>query len=275
MSGADHQELETVRTIVLRAGSHLLREDGRFGTIDYKSATELVTDLDRLVERQIVSDLVRDFPADAIVAEEGSGSGEGTSGRTWYIDPLDGTTNYVHGYPFYAVSLGCTQGDSLLLGAVYAPYLDELYLAKQGAGARLERPRAGARHPLPQRVPVCLERALLATGFPYIRDETVLRNTEYVKKFLLSQCHGVRRGGSAAIDLCHVAAGKLDGYWEMNLRPWDVAAGTLVAREAGAVVTDFQGRAGFLSGETIVAAAPELHEKMKAILQQEAAHGNI
>jgi myo-inositol-1(or 4)-monophosphatase len=274
MPAAMIEELDLLREIVLPAGELLLQAEGRCGAIEYKSTTELVTDLDRKVEERLVRELARAFPGDAIMAEE-SGSSSGSSGRTWYIDPLDGTTNYVHGYPFFAVSLGCARGDSLVLGAVFAPYLDELYLAVSRHGAYLERPRQAQRRRLARREPIRLERALLATGFPYVRDETVVQNTEILKRFLLAQCHGVRRGGSAAIDLCHVAAGKLDGYWEMNLRPWDVAAGSLIACEAGAVVTDFAGAAGRPSGETILAAAPGLHTQMQQILQQEVSRGNV
>jgi myo-inositol-1(or 4)-monophosphatase len=116
---------------------------------------------------------------------------------------------------------------------------------------------------------VNLQRALLATGFPYQRDEVVTRNVEYLRRFLHAKCHGVRRGGSAALDLCHVAAGRLDGFWEMKLRPWDVAAGTLIAREAGALVTDFDGNSGLLSGESILAAVPGLHQEMLTMLSEE------
>jgi myo-inositol-1(or 4)-monophosphatase len=260
------EELDLLREIILPAGQLLLAEQGRTWRVDYKSATELVTDLDRRVEQLLVEHLARLFPDDAIYAEEGT-ENIGRSGRSWYLDPLDGTTNYVHGHPFFAISLGCVQDDTYLLGAVYAPYLDELYLGARDWGAQLERPHHEVRLPLAKRSPVTLERALLATGFPYVRDETVAQIVAILKRFLLAQCHGVRRAGSAAIDLCHVAAGKLDGYWEMKLRPWDVVAGTLIAREAGVVVTDFSAKAGFLAGEQIVAALPGLHSRMLAVIQ--------
>ncbi len=268
MADALAAELERLRAVILPAGERLLAEQGRLREIAYKSATEVVTDLDRAVERQVVSALADLFPGDAVEAEEG-GAVAGRSGRTWYIDPIDGTTNFVHDYPFYCVSMACARGEDLLLAAVYAPYLDELYLAARGGGARLERPRAGAGRPLAPRAPVAVNRALLATGFPYVRDALVARNAAYVQRFLMMGCHDVRRGGSAAIDLCHVGAGKLDGYWEMSLRVWDAAAGTLVAREAGAVVTDFDGRSGLLDGRSVLAAAPELHGVMLAALRED------
>jgi len=130
----------------------------------------------------------------------------------------------------------------------------------------LERPGHGESRDLARRGSVSLDQALLATGFPYVRDETVDRNTSLVRDFLKAGCHGVRRGGSAAIDLVHVAGGKLDGYWEWRLRPWDTAAGTLVAREAGVPVTDFTGREISIPTEHIVAAAPGLHERMRKFL---------
>jgi myo-inositol-1(or 4)-monophosphatase len=257
-----------VRDLVWQAGQRLLSRQGHYGALDHKSTTELVTDLDREVEAELVRQLASIFPQDAVCAEEGTAH-SGSSGRTWYIDPLDGTTNYVHGYPFYAVSVGCADESGPVLGAVYAPYLDELYVAAAGQGAVLERPQAGQSWAMSSRRPVTVRQALLATGFPYVRNEVVDQNTRLVRRFLLEGCHGVRRGGSAAIDLCHVAAGKLDGYWEMKLRPWDVTAGSLIALEAGARVTDFSGRSGLLDGESILAAAPALYERMLEILQEE------
>lgn len=260
-------ELARLRAMVLPAGERLLAEQGRRREIAWKSQTELVTDLDRLLERDLVAALAAAYPDDGVVAEEG-GARAGGSGRVWYLDPIDGTTNYVHDYPMYCVSLACADAEGPLLAAVYAPYLDELYLAARGAGAWLEQPRAGGRRALAPREPVPMRRALLATGFPYVRDRLVARNAASLQRFLMMGCADVRRGGSAALDLCHVGAGKLDGYWELSLRVWDAAAGTLVAREAGALVTDFAGRGGLLSGSTVLAAAPQLHGVMLEALRE-------
>ncbi len=261
------QDRDTARDIALAAGEILLREKGRLRSIDYKSATDMVTDLDRSVEERICADLLRSFPGDGFLAEEGSRH-ESATGRDWVVDPLDGTTNYVHGHPFFAVSIGCRDAQGMCIGVVYAPELDELFLAVRGGGARLERPLRGGGRDLERREPVELERALLATGFPYVRDEIVSLNCALVETFLLRKCHGVRRGGSAAVDLCHVAAGILDGYWEMELKPWDVAAGSLIAAEAGAVVTDFRGAAGPFDGSSVLAAAPGLQQRMLAIIAE-------
>lgn len=265
MSDILAEELFVLRELAVVAGDMLLDSMGHIGAIERKQATELVTEVDRRVEEMIVEGISHTFTGDAIVAEE-SGTAEGSNGRTWYIDPLDGTTNYAHGYPVFAVSMACADAEGLALAAVYAPYLDELYLAHRGGGAVYERPRHGNSNPLALRRPVALTDALLATGFPYVRDDEVDRNAGRVRDFLRAKCHGVRRAGSAAVDLVHVAAGKLDGYWETGLRPWDAAAGTLIAREAGAVVSDQNGEQGPMHFRRILAAAPGLHEEMVGIL---------
>ena len=258
-------DLAVVRDLALKAGTILLDSMDKVEKIEQKTATEFVTDVDCRVEEMLIAGLRERFPGETILAEE-SGNSEGTGERTWFIDPLDGTTNYAHGYPFFSVSVACGTADGLVLGAVFAPYLDELFLADAGRDAILERPSAGGHRALVRRTPVDLEESLLATGFPYVRDETVDRNTNLARDFLKARCHGVRRGGSAAIDLCHVAAGKLDGYWEWRLRPWDTAAGTLIARQAGATVTEFSGAPTMIPTRHILAAAPGLHEVMKNMI---------
>lgn len=257
--------LAQIRDWALEAGDLLLEGLDRAHEIDAKAGTEFVTEMDRAAEALLLDRITATYPDDRVAAEE-SGWREGGSGRTWYVDPLDGTTNYAHGYPLWSVSIACAEGEEVVAGGVYAPYLDELYLAVRGGGATLERPAHGtcrALEPRPQRE---LTSALLATGFPYRRDEVVDRNARLAAAFLRAHCHGVRRGGSAAVDLCHVAAGKLDGYWEFRLRPWDTAAGTLIAREAGARVTGFEGERLPLHTRHILAAAPGLHEQMLRIL---------
>jgi myo-inositol-1(or 4)-monophosphatase len=262
------QELQNLRTIMLEAGVDLLAERGRLRDIDYKSATDMVTDLDRRTEAFLVDRLRKLFPDDAIHAEEGTRD-TGRSGRTWIIDPLDGTTNYVHGHPAFAISIGCAGPDHLLTGAVYAPALDELFCAARGQGATLEKPAAGTRRPLQVSTATDLQHALLATGFPYKRDDLVDLNSALVRTFLKMNCHGVRRCGSAAVDLCFVAAGRLDGYWEFKLNPWDVAAGAIIAAEAGAVVTDLTGQGHLFDGRSIVAAVPALHPLLMKIILNE------
>lgn len=256
------RELELLGEVALAAGRRQLAAWGEVRAIDFKSTVDMVTDLDRAVESFLVAELHRVFPHDSVRAEEG-GAVDGDSGRVWHIDPLDGTTNYVHGHPYFCTSLGCVDAEGYVLAAVCAPELDELFLASRGGGARLLRPVRGSERGLGPLRPVPLDRALLGTGFPYARGELVTLICDITRDFLLRNCHGVRRGGSAALDLCHVAAGCLDGYWEVALNPWDIAAGVLIAREAGAVVTDFAGREGELSGAEVLAAAPELHAVMR------------
>lgn len=267
------EQLFCLRELVLAAGGLALDSYGRINHVEAKGATEIVTDVDRRIEDLLLEGLGHDFPDDAVLAEEsGTHAGRG-GGRTWYVDPLDGTTNFAHGHPIFAVSAGCAGPDGLELGAVFLPYLDELYLAHRGGGAVLERPRHGDSRPLEQRSPVPLEQALLATGFPYVRDSAVDRTLAAVGAFLKAPCHGIRRGGSAAADLVHVAAGKLDGYFELRLRPWDTAGGTLVAREAGAVVTDLAGAPVAVPALGVVAAAPGLHARMLEMIADTAGTG--
>lgn len=260
------EQLARLRELVLAAGELALDSYGRAARVQAKSATEIVTDTDHRVEELLLAGLTRDFPDDHVLAEESGRRDGAAGGRTWYLDPLDGTTNFAHGYPFFAVSAGCAGPAGLELGAVHVPYLDELYLARRGGGAVLERPRHGERRALAPRGPVPLERALLATGFPYVRDAVVDRTLAAVGAFLKAPCHGIRRGGSAATDLVHVAAGKLDGYFELRLRPWDTAAGTLIAREAGVIVTDLAGAQVAVPDLGVVAAAPLLHARLLEIL---------
>jgi myo-inositol-1(or 4)-monophosphatase len=268
MTPENKDQIEAIKPFILKAGDMLLERMDDVGTVAVKRATELVTDLDKNVEDMLLEGFSSLFPHDNFLAEE-SGAASGTNQRTWYIDPLDGTTNYAHGYPYFSISVACADENGLQLGVVFAPYLDELYLATKGGGAFLERVRNGRKMKLGPRQPVGLSDALLATGFPYVRDETVDLQMNHVGNFLKAQCHGVRRGGSAAVDLVHVAAGKLDGYWEYHLRPWDTAAGTLVAREAGAVVTDVTGKTEPMHYHNILCGAPGLHREMLTMLARE------
>jgi len=169
--------------------------------------------------------------------------------------------------PTFAISIACGTAEQLELACVYAPYLDEMYLASAGGGAVLERHDHQESRSLHCTAVSSIEDALLATGFPYVRDGKVDLITGLVADFLKANCHGVRRAGSAAVDLAHMAAGKLDGYWELNLRPWDTAAGTLIAREAGAVVTGFAGESLPMHHESVLAASPSLHQAMLPVIQ--------
>jgi myo-inositol-1(or 4)-monophosphatase len=221
-------------TLARRAGA-LVAEGRRRGTgrVDTKSSlTDLVTEYDRAAERLIVDELTRLRPDDALVGEEGT-SRAGTSGVSWFIDPIDGTTNFFYDLPGYAVSIGAADADGGLAGAVYVPALDELYRAARGHGATLN----GV--PLACSATTVVGQALLATGFSYraeVREQQMRRLAH-----MIGSVRDIRRFGAASVDLCFVAAGRVDAYFEEHLNPWDLAAGEIICREAGGVLGDFEG----------------------------------
>jgi myo-inositol-1(or 4)-monophosphatase len=245
-----------------RAAGQLLR-DARSGArhIAYKGApTNLVTEMDARAEDLVLDRLRRAFPGDAVLAEEG-GARAGTSGRRWIVDPLDGTTNYAHGVPLWAVSIALESAGRVVLGVVFDPCHDELYVAERGAGATVN----GA--PLAVSRAAILDESLLATGFPYAIRETSDTNLPEYGAFCL-RTRGVRRMGSAVLYLAWVAAGRLDGYWELRLGPWDAAAGALLVEEAGGRVTDLIGAPLDLDAPAIVASNGHIHDEMLGVLKQ-------
>jgi myo-inositol-1(or 4)-monophosphatase len=227
-------------------------------TIDTKSQpNDLVTEVDHACEAHIVAALAVERPHDSVLAEEGGGSERPGASYRWVIDPLDGTTNYAHGYPRFAVSIGVEREGAQALGVVYDPLLDELYHAIHGGGAfRNGRHIAVSRE-------ADLRRALVSTGFAYDKAVTEDDNTREFRAFL-KNAREVRRDGSAALDLCYVASGRFDAYWEFKLKPWDVAAGTLIVTEAGGRVTDTLGGGDFRSGASVLASNGALHAAMLA-----------
>jgi myo-inositol-1(or 4)-monophosphatase len=229
--------------------------------VDYKGAIDLVTEVDHQSEEILLAEIQRLFPGHQIVSEE-IGLVPGRLGDQWYVDPLDGTVNYAHGVPFFSVSIAYAHNGIVGLGVVYDPMRDELFAAERGRGARLN-----GRSLQVSKVTE-LQRSLLVTGFPYDTWSTPRNNLEYYGRFAkLTQ--GVRRLGSAALDLSYVAAGRLDGYWELSLKPWDVAAGGLVASEAGATVTNLEGQTDYVTPPcSLLAAPPSLHTRMKAVLDE-------
>jgi myo-inositol-1(or 4)-monophosphatase len=255
--------LDTTIEIVRAAGAILRQGWGRAGRIDFKGEVDLVTEYDRRAEALIVAALLERFPTHHIYAEEQGDAGPGDSPFTWLIDPLDGTTNFAHGFPVFAVSVGLMHRGERLVGVVYDPTRDELYTAGLEMGARLN----GA--PIRVSEIAVLDRALLATGFAYDRRTAVDNNVGNLARFI-RHCQGLRRAGAAALDLAYVACGRLDGYWEMGLNPWDVAAGTLIVQEAGGRVTDFDGLdAEHPSGKRIVASNGRIHSEMLDVLRTE------
>ena len=240
------------------AGAILLQEYDRPPSISYKGEVDIVTQADRRSEAAVVARLRTHFPKHTVVAEEGGGHDSASAFR-WYVDPLDGTTNFAHGYPCFAVSIGLAEvrdgREELLVGAVLNPVNNELFTALRGEGAWLNQKRIHV-----STVPE-LSRSLLATGFPS-HKRTENPNIHYYWDFTL-RSHGVRRDGSAALDLCSVACGRFDGFWEFGLKPWDTAAGVLIVTEAGGTATDFAGRPYHLGGPDLLASNKLIHGEMQ------------
>lgn len=248
-------------TLARQAGDILRTSFGQHLRVDHKGVIDLVSEADRRSEQFLLNHIRKHFPGDAIVAEE-SGELAGTGNHAWYIDPLDGTINYVHGLPIYSVSIAYAEAGKLLLGVVYEPMHNECFSAHAGAGSWLNDQLI---HPT---LTPDLDHALLVTGFPYdIRTNPDNNLDHYIHFALHSQ--GVRRLGSAALDLCYVACGRFDGFWELRLNPWDVAAGGLIAREAGATVTNLVGNDDFMSPpHSVLAANSHIHPLMMPELRQ-------
>ena len=237
------------------AGRRAAAGDSDLGSATKSSLTDIVTEFDRAAEATIVGRLRRERPDDAIVGEEGTDQ-PGTTGYSWYIDPIDGTTNFVYDLPTWCCSVGVAHGDRMVAGAVFVPALDELYVAAAGHGATLNGSPIAAS-PITD-----LSTALLATGFSY-RAEARREHAALITR-IIGDVRDIRRMGSAAIDLCFVAAGRLDVYLERGINSWDCAAGELIAREAGAITSDFGG--GAARPAEMLAAAPGIHAALIALL---------
>lgn len=223
--------------------------------VDFKGEIDLVTEIDHASEAYIIGEIQRLFPEHSILAEE-SGSLDGHGEHLWIIDPIDGTVNYAHGVPMFCVSIAYAYQGQVTLGAVFDPMRNELYTAERGKGAWLN----GRVLKVAQATE--LKRSLLVTGFPYDTWSTLQDNFANFEK-LAKMSQGVRRLGSAALDLCYVGAGRFDGYWELSVKAWDVAAAGLVAEEAGAKVTNAKGDVNYLGlPESILGANPILHQKI-------------
>ena len=242
-----------------RAGA-LLRENiqGR-REITFKGDINLVTEMDVRSERALVETLLTSFPGHGIIAEEET-SIRTESGFVWIIDPLDGTTNYAHGYPCFSVSIALEQEGEIIVGVVYDPMRDELFAARKGQGATLNGKKIHVSSV------DTLIKSLLATGFPYDRKVSDKNNLDFFNDLLMAS-QEIRRDGSAALDLCSVASGRFDGFWELKLKPWDVAAGSLIVREAGGAVSDFSGARFSIHGDEILASNGRVHEQMLAVLK--------
>lgn len=245
--------------IAREAGGLLAQFFERRVAFELKGDFDLVTEADRASERLVVERLRSYFPSHGIVAEEGGGH-ESPSEYRWYVDPLDGTTNFAHGYPIYNVTLALERGDEVVCGVVYDPSRDEVFTAELGSGAFLNNRRI---HVSKTR---SLADSLLSTGFPSRKRHLNVNIHFYHQLAMLT--HGVRRGGAAAIDLAYVACGRLDGFWEFKLNPWDMAAGSLMVREAGGKISDMRGGPLSLRGPHLVADNGHFHAELIGLFDE-------
>jgi len=240
-------------TIINRASLNLERLQ-----IDRKQHNDFVTEVDKAAEEAIIETLNEAYPNHGFLAEE-SGELLNNSDHIWIIDPLDGTTNFIHGFPQYAISIALSVNGVLQQAVIYDPNRDELFSASKGGGAYVDRRRLRVADQIK------LENALIGTGFPYRQDQDV---DQYLKIFadMTRQCAGLRRPGAASLDLAYVAAGRYDGFFESELKPWDMAAGALIITEAGGLVGNYRGEEGFLESGEIMAGNPRIFAQMAQVL---------
>jgi myo-inositol-1(or 4)-monophosphatase len=249
--------LEAAVEIAQEAGKILIEELSHPPDIRYKGdEVDLVTQADKRSEQLIVGRLNEYFPGHAVAAEEGTGQDTASEFR-WHVDPLDGTTNFAHGYPCFCVSIALAQRDTLLAAVVFNPFYNELFTAARGEGAAFNGKKISVSKV------ATLSTSLLCTGFP-VRNRKASPNLQYYGEFT-QRSHGVRRDGSAALDLASIAAGRFDAFWEFGLNKWDVAAGVLLIEEAGGRVSDFEGRPYQLGGPVILATNGLIHEEMRGV----------
>ncbi|PWJ58201.1 myo-inositol-1(or 4)-monophosphatase [Dyadobacter jejuensis] len=256
-------ELLTKKTIdiVKLASAFIQKEAAEFSKekIEYKDINNMVSYVDKEAEKLLIKELKALLPEASFITEEGmSGMEPDPTALNWIIDPLDGTTNFIHGLPIYCVSVALARGKEVLLGVIHEPSRDELFSAWQGGGAWCNGKK------LQVSSVSRLDESLIATGFPYYTFEKQKRYM-YILELLMQKTHGVRRLGAAAVDLAYVAAGRFEGFYEYNLKSWDMAAGVLLIQEAGGTVTDFNGGDSYLFGGNIVAGCGSQQELMETI----------
>ena len=252
----------------LKGGEILSKHRGKVKNIGYKDEVNLVTEVDKISEEAILQIIKKNFPDHAILTEESEEFiPEGKKSKLihkWIIDPLDGTTNYAHGLPIYCVSVALEENGKIILGVVYNPNLDELFVAEKDKGAFLSWGKTKRRISVSQATQ--LSKSLLATGFPYDIRISKINNLDHFANFY-KKAQAVRRGGSAVLDLCYLAMGRFDGFWELKLSPWDTAAGSLMVEEAGGEVTDFLGGPFNTYSKEILASNGKIHQQMIEVLK--------
>jgi myo-inositol-1(or 4)-monophosphatase len=255
---------EQVCLIAKKTGAFLLEENKKISAqdIETKSKNSLVTYVDKSAEKQIIEALTPLIPEAGFIAEEGTSDKTGDT-YNWVIDPLDGTTNYIHGLPIYCVSIGLLKGkNELLVGVIYEPNLDECFYARKDGGAYLNG------KPIQVSETDKIENSLFATGFPYY-DYHKMDGYLKVLKDLMFNSRGIRRLGSAAVDLAYVACGRFEAFYEYSLNPWDVAAGALIVKEAGGVVYDFRRGKDYIFGKEIIASTPKVYESLQTFIDKD------
>lgn len=252
--------INKIAEIALQAGEIIQKGFYEEKQISYKGTIDLVTDYDVLTENFLKDKLSKLFPNHTIVAEESSDEVALSKTATIYIDPIDGTTNFVHGFPFVSISIGVYNGTEGQYGVVYNPIMNEMFTAKKGEGAFLNGKRINVSKT------GILEKSLIATGFPYVKDN--LPKLMQILEHTLMYSRGIRRAGSAALDLCYTAKGVFDLYYETTLKPWDIAAGMMIVREAGGLVTTLNGLYHELNNHTIIASNGLVHKEYLNLLNR-------
>jgi len=251
---------EFIIPIAREAGIFLKERLNDERVIAYKGEINIVTDADRMSEEIIISKIYKKYPRHDILAEESTGTNKGSDFR-WIIDPLDGTTNYAHGYPVFCVSIALEKEGEICLGAIYNPILNEMFVAERGKGAFLNDKRISVSNTID------LSRSLLATGFPYDIRNDENNNINYFNGMARS-AQAIRRAGSAALDMAYIAMGRFDGFWELKLMPWDTAAGWLLIVEAGGIVSDLFGNPYNLQSPHVLASNGKIHIGMIDIFRK-------
>lgn len=253
---------QTLEKALIEAGRVVKKAGAKPISIEYKSPVSLVTKSDKAAEALIINIIKKNFPDHSILAEEtGTISPRDRSNCKWIIDPIDGTTNFAHGLPACCVSIGYEEDGIVKVGGVFNPFLNEFFWAERGKGAGLNGKKIRVSKTK------TLSASLVATGFPYDRRERALYYLKFIEEFMLCT-HGIRRLGSSAIDLCYVACGRFDGYWEFNLQAWDQSAGCLIVEEAGGQLSDFTGKPMNIYGKQTLATNGFIHQEMLNIIKK-------
>ncbi len=254
-------EKEIAISAALGAGEILKENIGKISTanIENKKPFDFVTDIDKKSEEYIIGKIKKHFPDHEIYAEE-SQKNRSARDKCWIIDPLDGTTNFIHGYAINAVSIALENNGKIVLGVIYDPYRDELFCAELGKGAFLNN------NPISVSNRSKLRHCLIATGFPF-KNRQYLEHYWQVLAEIFMEVSGIRRTGSAALDLAHIACGRFDGFWELKLSPWDIAAGSILIEEAGGKISDFEGKSSHIWSGDVIASNNLIHDFLLSKVQ--------